>query len=377
MLARILIPIAAILTFSTYASEVKITYSSSNNLILNAKNCELLNTQHQAICDWKKSNDSDFAQPNPSSYLCRASANGTFNMTVSSCLPTFVKMHQHKKLYKHGANCWGTALSFKKISLRPRFIWSQEMTYWMNSPICRKLSVGEEKRSGDLLGMYGPEYTFERDELTEKGIYFWNTLFPGRVTPSPVPEGYSGYHHFLHTETYLTQDISFGKDSPNKDDRFEFHETNEIYGRPRSSECQEAQHMDPYLREYQKPPKDIKGSKCSYFSLAYRCESFPDYFSKQDLSAEDIQIQATITELQKAQDKLFSLVSTANTVIAKEEIKRLVKLADQAAANSLEELGLLSTDKNHEMLLTLQYFTASGIRKSLELANLIAPTEEL
>lgn len=377
MLAKILIPIVAILSVSTHASDVKISYSSSNNLILNAKSCELLNTQHQAICDWKKTNEPQFSLPNASSYLCRTNTNGTFSMTVSSCLPQFVKANQHKKLYQHGANCWGTALSFKKISLRPRFIWSQEMTYWMNSPLCRKLDVGEEKKPGDLLGMYGPEYTFKRDELTEKGIYFWNTLYPGRVTPSPVSEGYSGYHHFLHTETYLTQDISFGKDSPNKDDRFEFHEINEVYGRPRISECQEAQHMDPYLREYQKPPKDIRDSKCSYFSLAYRCESFPEYFAKQDLSTDDIDIQASITELKKAQEKLFSLVNTANTVIAKEEIKRLVKMADQVAARSLEELGLLSTDKNHEMLLTLQYFTASGIRKSLELANLIPPTEEL
>src|SRR5690606_12786584 len=125
------------------------------------------------------------------------------------------------------------------------FIWSQEMTYWMNSPLCRKLDVGEEKRPGDLIGMYGPEYTFKRDELAEKGIHFWKALYPNRVNPSPVSEGYSGYHHFLHTETYLTQDLSFGKDSPNKDDRFEFHRLNEVYGRPRTSECQEVQQMDP------------------------------------------------------------------------------------------------------------------------------------
>lgn len=362
---------------SAQATDIGVSYSPANVLTLSGKNCSSLVTQHKAICSWQKLIDPSFAIPNIAANLCRKNSDGSYSMPVTTCLPAFVKANQHKKLYRSGANCWGTAMSFKKLSIRPRFIWSNEMTYWMNSPACRKLNPGETKAPGDLLGMYGPEYVFKKNEEPDKGSHFWDARFPGRVTTSPVAEGYSGYHHFLHTETFVTNEITFGKDSPSKDDKFEFHEMNEVYGRPDSAECQENQSMSPYLRENQNPPKEIKGSKCDYFSLAYRCETFPDYFAKQVLSESDQEILTTIKQLQVAQDKLFQLMTVLKNSILKTELDQMLKLADEIAEESLEELSQQSMTKNHEMLLTLKYFTASGIRKSMELADLIPPTEEL
>lgn len=363
----------SILSIHSFASDLKISYSSQNNLILSGNSCEELLSEQDALCTWKEKVEGLKVTQKGS---CYKNKSGGISLTVSKCLPTFVKNYQNKKNYKSGANCWGTAMSFKSISLRPRFIWQKEMIYWMNSPLCRKLEVGEKKEVGDILNIYGPEYVFKEDEKTNKGFKFWNALYPNRLTSSPVSSGYSGYHQFLHSETYISDKISFGKDSPSKDDRFKFNPLKEVYGRSRTPECQENQAMSPYFREYQNPPKDIKGSKCDYFSLAYRCQNFDDYFSKQVLTLDEMRILDEINNLKKIQDKLFPLLVEYKKVISQNEIKQMLSLSDREAKNSLNELQRGALDKNHEMLLSLKYFTAEGIRKSLELADLTSPTEE-
>ena len=357
-----------LLLTSSVSASVGISYSPANDLVLTSKSCDQLIKQHEAICSWKKTNDPTFVVPAVSSKSCRKSQSG-FAMTVSSCLSTFVKANQHKKNYKSGANCWGTAMSFKKHALKPRFIWSEEMMYWLDTPLCRKLAVGEKKLPGDFLNIIGPEHVFGKDEPSNKGQKFWEALYPGRVTAAPTDYGYSGYHNFLHTETYVTDEITFGKDSPNKDDKFEFHNMNEVYGRSPETECQENQAMEPYWREFQKPPKDIRGSKCAYFSLAYRCENFQEYFAKQDT--------AEVTALLKTQEKLFPLLNVLGTKFSQVQIDEMLKIADEKAEEALNDLGRTSYEKSEEMLIVWKYFSASGIRKSLELAALTPPTEEL
>lgn len=357
--------ILAFLITTSASASVSISYSPANDLILSAKSCDLLIKQHEAICSWKKTNDPSFVVPSIGAKSCRKTQTG-FAMTVSSCLPTFVKANQHKKNYKSGANCWGTAMSFKKHALKPRFIWSEEMIYWLDTPLCRKLSVGEKKQPGDFLNIIGPEYVFAKDEPSNKGQKFWEALYPGRVTPAGIDYGYSGYHNFLHTETYVSDEITFGKDSPNKDDKFEFHNMNEVYGRSRDTNCQENQAMEPHWREFGKAPREIRDSKCGYFSLAYRCENFQEYFKTTE-----------VDELLKTQEKLFPLLSVLGTKFSKAQIDQMLKLADSAAEDMLHELSRTSFEKKDEMLLVWKYFSASGIRKSLELAALTPPTEEL
>lgn len=363
----------------SYAHAQQVTFSrtNSNNLILRANNCDALQQQRAAICEWRKKLEPNF-KPASSQKSCIKEGAQKYRLTVSECLPPFVKSMQSKKLYKSGANCWGTALSFKKISNTPRFIWQNEMIYWQNSPICRKLNPNEKLQAGDIINTYGPEYVFQDDQET-KGSLFWKALFPNRYTQAPITSGYSGYHNFLHSETYLTSEISFGKNSPNHEDLFEFHQTNEIYGRPRehSKDCQENANLSPWLREYQNPPKQIKGSKCDYFSLAYRCQSFNEYFKQQSLTTEEKQLLDDIESLQKIQDHVFSYIKQYKFSLDANTIEEYVGLADTEADIALDQLKDAPSSKNKEMLLTWKFFTAQGIRKSLELADVIEPTERL
>lgn len=364
-----------ILSSSVYAQEVKVGFTKSYNLILRSNSCEQLIENREAICSWKQTLGEDIDSANTPQ--CREESNGQKRIIVSSCLPKFVKENHRRKLYKHGANCWGTAMNFKKLSLKPRFVWGKEMVYWMNSPICRKLEVGEEKQPGDILNIYGPEYKFEVDETT-KGDKFWNALFPGRFMESPVKEGYTGFHNFLHSETFITNDITFGKDSPNKGDRFDIHPMNEVYGRSRSEKCQERQDLSPHSREYgKKPDQSMSSDECRYFSLAYRCENVESYFSNINLNVEETELVKDIEKLKSIQQDLFALLRNYKANISSKKISELLKLADTNSSLALKKLTKRNFSKTTEMLLTLKYFSAEGIRKSLELADLTEATERL
>jgi len=366
--------IFALLCSSVFANDISFYQTKSNNLIIKSNDCELLLKQREAICSWKKTIDDDFTWSSAKS--CHKSKYGGHYLNVSTCLPKFVKENQNKKLLNTGANCWGTALSFKGISKRPRFVWTEEIMYWQNSPICKKVAVQDELEAGDIINIYGPEYIFERDEFS-KGTKFWNALYPSRVTAAPVQSGYSGYHNFLHSETYISDELTFGKESPNKLDQFTFRNMREVYGRSRNKNCQENQSLSPHIREYQKKPKSIKGSKCDYFSIAYRCQNLNDYLEKQSLSLADKENLIVIEDLSKIQDSLFELQKRSNKYLTSFEIKRIVKLADNISSISLNELANGSFSKTSEMILTQKYFTAQGLRKALEQALLIPSTEIL
>lgn len=364
------------LALNVLADAPIISYGAANELILKGVDCQSLIESHTSICEWKKSNEPEFVIPKIPR-TCKPAGKGLVSVTISSCLPKFVKSYHHKKLVRSGANCWGTAMSFKQLSTKPRFLWSEEIVYWMNSPVCRKLEVGEDKKPGDIINVYGPEYLFESSFEKDKGYHFWDALYPNRITVPPYTSGYSGYHNFLHSETYISKDLAFGKDSPSKDDRFDFHPLNEVYGRSRDTECQENQSLEPHSREYQKSPKEIKDSRCGYFSIAYRCENIPAYFKRQELSPDEQQILKKIKSLQVIQERLFPLQTVLSHSLSVIEIKSMVKQADETAKQSLGEMKNSKLQKNHEMLLVLQYFTANGIRKSLEQARLIPATESL
>ena len=126
--------ILCLLNSYVFAAEIKIGYTNSNSLILRADSCETLLRNRDAICSWKESLDNNFQRSNNSA-TCTQEGVNKFKVIVDECLPKFTKEMHHKRLYKSGANCWGTAMSFKDISKKPRFVWSEEMIYlqsrWM------------------------------------------------------------------------------------------------------------------------------------------------------------------------------------------------------------------------------------------------------
>jgi hypothetical protein len=363
------------------AQNLGIQYSTSTDeLRLTASSCEKLRAQHDALCAWKKSIEPDFVIPASSSSVCQKTRTGRFEMREKECLPEFTKKYTDRKLYHHGPNCWGTALSFHGLSPKPRFVWPEEIQYWMESPVCRKLSVGEAPQPGDVVNIYAPEYMSQQDinDQSDIGTRFWEALYPNRYTPvtRSLENGYTGYHRLLHSVTYLSKELTYGKDSPSMEDLFYFHELDDAYGRPGSGtvsgpssadrRLQENQSLVPYLRENQLPPKDIKSGDHPYFSTAYRCGNINDYLTSRKLSTAQQKMLNETHGLQALQEKLFGLVVTSMPAFAADEVAAMLKKADAIVARNRELLKKKTNTADTQMLLTHEYFTAAGIRKSLE-----------
>lgn len=370
----IILLISTLISFTSSASEINISYGPQNELILKDKSCEVLKKQASAICTFKQQLDSVVISEKLN---CVARPAGQFELKISQCLPDFVKATQNKTNYNSGPNCWGTALYMKGISRKPRFVWPTEMAYWLDSPVCRKLAPGEKLQPGDILNIYGPEYKFTEQAPGSKDGHFWEALFPGRNNPGTVKEGYTGFHKMLHSETYISDRLTFGKDSPSRLDKFKFNSLINVYGRTREAECQENQTITPHLREYQNKPQNIRNSKCAYFSNAYRCGNVNAYFNKPELTDSQKSLKRDIESLYQYQSQLFDFVMIKGKVIPERDLATMLAKADDLAAESLRDLKSGANDKTEEMLLVLKYFTASGIRKSLELAELIPATEPL
>lgn len=361
------------ISFPVWASNISISYTANNSLVLTSEKCDTLLNEYQKVCEFRKSIEPSFVIPQIEENECKRNKNGTTRVIISNCLTPFMKENQNKRLTADGANCWGTAMSLKKLSPKPRFVWSKEMIYWQESPICRKLEVGEQKQAGDVLNIYGPEYIFARDEYS-KGDAFFEVLYPNRKLASPVQRGYSGYHNFLHSETYVSDNLSFGKESPNKLDRFKFSPLNEVYGRSRDSECQENQSLSPNTRENNNQPQNLRSSKCGYFSIAYRCENFNVFFTKNITNSYQEKIYNEVKRLEAIQLELFKLMRGKK--INKLRVEEIISIADKASAEALNELSN-NPGKIEEMVLSLKYFTAQSLRKSLEQALLVKATELL
>jgi hypothetical protein len=358
------------------APEVSIGYTKKNSLILKADNCETLQEEYKKICDWKKTVDPLFSVPENEKPYCKTLSNGKKRIIISKCLPKLVKNYQKKRHYQDGPNCWGTAMSLKGISIIPRYVWSEEMVYWQESPLCRRLDVDEPIVAGDIMNIYGPEYIFDRNDYT-KGTKFFETLYPNRMQSTSITSGYSGFHNFLHSETYISKRISFGKESPNKLDRFSVNQINEVYGRSRDVECQENQTMVPNMRENDNKPENMSNTNCrGYFSNAYRCENFNQYFEVNIVNSEQRVLKDEIEELKLIQKEVFKFQMVPGFTLPISRVKTLLEKLDRISVASLEELGK-PMDKTTEMLHTLRYFTAHGIRKNLEYAGLTEATELL
>lgn len=370
---KLLIPALLIISFNLFA-EINISYGQKGELILRDKSCNVLKAQSAAICSLKEQVDS---VRTVEANNCISKGSGQFELKVLQCLPDFIKSTQNKVNYQSGPNCWGTALYMKGISRKPRFVWSTEMAYWLDTPVCRKLLPGERVLPGDILNIYGPEYKFNEEGEGSKDRQFWEALYPGRMSPSSIAQGYTGFHKLLHSETYVSDLISFGKDSPSKLDKFKFNPLLNVYGRPRDPECQENQNLSPHLREYANKPQNVRNSKCSYFSNAFRCGNFSAYLGNTKLDEVQTAIRNDIESLYHYQSQLFDMIMIKGRTINERDLSAMLSKADDMATESLNELRLKPSDKKLEMLLVQKFFTAAGIRKSLELAELIPATEPL
>jgi hypothetical protein len=75
-----------------------------------------------------------------------------------------------------GPNCWGSALAITGLATAVRHATAEEMSYWMESPLCRPVVAPAPLQPGDVIAVrflpYGGEYHaavyFSDDVLVQK-----------------------------------------------------------------------------------------------------------------------------------------------------------------------------------------------------------------
>lgn len=170
--------------------------AADGSLSLTGGDCETLGRQAAALSDWKRRLGE--APGAPAACLCGGSG---CSLGVGPVAPDLVNEFHGARARRWGPNCWNAALLSAKILARPRFTSPEEMTFWLESPLCRRLGAGEAPRPGDLVAIrdragqevhgfvyLSPELSFSKNLVSPAERYALQS--PEAVyAVFPVPDG--------------------------------------------------------------------------------------------------------------------------------------------------------------------------------------------
>jgi hypothetical protein len=230
---------------------VTIVRDAAGTLVIGGESCALLEKQVAALAQWK----SRLGEPAPATVACRCSAGGC-QASISSVAPDFVSRTHGTRAGRWGPNCWNTALVASKILEMSSFTAPEEMTYWMKSPLCRSLRAGEAPRAGDIIAI--------RDQSEQE------------------------VHAFIH----LTDELSFSKNYLAAAAPFALQNPSDVFQEyPVPEECRKPGHP---------------AASCPAHADYFRCVTMEAYlpFSGPPPSAEYVQIEAKVFEVERAVDRL-------------------------------------------------------------------------
>lgn len=123
------------------------TQAITTKMIEFSGSCQGIEGELKQIRQWTESRKGRCIFPNPQedseiSGLCRTSIEG--------CLPEEAIEYHNAYTKYDGPNCWNLALVTAGVLPALRYSTSDEMSFFMNSPLCRELSQHEKKQPGDI-----------------------------------------------------------------------------------------------------------------------------------------------------------------------------------------------------------------------------------
>jgi hypothetical protein len=157
-------------------------------------------------------------------------------LEISQCVPAHVLKYQSIEPQFSGPNCWNLALVLKGILPHLRYTSPEEMGFYMQPPLCRQLSPGEKRESGDV----GLVRFKSEDKLEER-------------------------HGFI----YVSENLTYSKNGFKKEAPYEIQDIQgvfDLYGVPNKKECRSNQ--------------TSTSKKCPASTAYFRCISFEEYLQK-------------------------------------------------------------------------------------------------
>jgi hypothetical protein len=150
-----------------------------------------------------------------------------------------------------GPNCWNTSLFTQKVVQSRRFTSENEMTYWMNSPLCRELVINEVERPGDIIAI--------------------------RVNNA---DAFLEMHGFI----YLTDDFSFSKSGFDPQFPYELTSSEYVYQVFALGDYGSFRPNPECRRVVGKPDSD----KCPVYANVFRCKTYENFLNSENFNSKEI-----------------------------------------------------------------------------------------
>jgi hypothetical protein len=194
----------------------------------------------------------------------REESAGMCSADITNIIPKrILELHDRTTAYP-GANCWNTSLYTNKIVQSRRATAESEMTYWMNSPLCRELKANEPEIPGDIIAVRsaGEDYILE-----------------------------------MHGFVYLTKDFSFSKSGFDIQFPYEFVSSEYVYQTFALGDYGDYK-ANPECRKVEGRPDT---SKCPVFANIYRCMSYDQYLGSTNFKNKNsyLKIDQKLLALEK------------------------------------------------------------------------------
>jgi len=279
------------------------------DLFLVGLDCAELEKETQSLSEWTKKTDNRkecLIQANPN-------ANGLCEVRISDCIPNLVlKLHDFTP--KHwGPNCWNTVLTMNKILPAIRKTTAKEMSFYLNSPLCRQLKDQETKNPGDIGNFQ--DYTFNR----------------------PIE-----YHSFI----YISENMAFTKDGPSNRLPYLLRKTEDVFVGDYSMplECRTSQ----------------LAKSCKKTLTYYRCSPIESFLNqKSEKFSELLELHNHFVDFEMHLQSQILLGQAGND----ENRNKFLEVVNEFSIYRQKSMSLgVRDDKEHRFLLDVVVFKLVGIQ---------------
>lgn len=304
------------------ADTIQVIRTSAGRLVLKGPNCDQVNKQVKALRAWtqKLKEPLSAEDKKPSAHWFWREC----TVDITDIVPKRVAQFHGVKPNFDGPNCWNSALVLSRLAKEFRLSWADEISFWMDSPLCRELRLNEKLEPGDIVMM----------------------------------RHVSGEHHAC---IYISPELVFSKNGSTKTTPFALQSLEGVlkyYKIPKESECR---------RTVGRSSSDSCWAWVNYF----RCKSLEEYEksyapeSYQDIDHSLSSVERQIHERAMKGNPLFTPdfqdligdVLLANIYFAKQKVKECIQR--KPASGDPETtlwLGALRRAESLRLHLLLMYY---------------------
>jgi hypothetical protein len=224
--------------FTTLAFGQVSVKKEGSELMLNGSDCSMLMKQANAINIWRTAD----AKTKPlSSDVCKCATPGECKVNITKVIPKIVLEKESSVLVKNGPNSWNSSLVTAGILPHHRYTQKSEMSFWMNSPLCKERAADEAAAPGDIIAIRN----FNGEEV----------------------------HGFVN----LTKELSYSKNGFRKGTKYQLANPAEIY---------ETYGVSAGCEKVFRKPADTNA--CPFYANVFKCDSMDEYLAKNPMHDKDL-----------------------------------------------------------------------------------------